>query len=107
MWYQGKSYTGQIAHEYSAIKFIVDQDTAWFNTSDNIIFKPGEIVPVRYQPANHNDAKVDIFIEVWGNTVIYGVVLALIIIITFLHPSIVPYRSKLRIGVRKPFIEIL
>jgi len=107
MWYRGKSYTGQIAHEYSAVKFIVDHDTAWFNTSDNIIFKPGEIVPVRYQVSNHNDAKADIFIEIWGNSVIYGGVLALIIVISFLHPSIIPRRSKLRISLKKPFIEIV
>ena len=107
MWYHGKSYTGQLVHEYSAIKFIAGKDTAWFNTKDNIIFKPGEIVPVRYQANNHYDAKVDMFIEIWGNTVVYGGELALIVIIIFLHPGIIPRRSKIRLGIKRPFIQII
>ena len=105
MWYQGKSYTGQLIHEYSAIKFTTATDTSWFNTSDNIIFKPGEQVPVRYQVKNHADAKVDMFIEIWGNAVVYGGELALIIVFIFLHPSIIPRKSKIKLSSTKPFVQ--
>ncbi len=107
MWYKGKSYTGQIPHEYSAIKFIVDKDTAWFNTNDNIFFEKGEIVPVRYQVNNINDAKVDMFIEIWGNAVVYGGELSLIVLIIFLHPSIIPRKSKIRLNAQKPFLQTI
>ena len=105
MWYKGKSYTGQLPHEYSAIKFIVGKDTAWFNTNDNIIFKPGEIVPVRYQPTNLYDAKVDMFVEIWGDAAVYGGELALIVVIIFLHPAIIPRKSKIRVRASKPFLQ--
>lgn len=106
MRFVGKSYTGQIGHIYSVIRFSTGADTIFFNTSDNIIFKPGDTVPVRYQPANPAGAKVDMFIEIWGDALIYGGMFVLLVLVVTAHPGIVPYRSKIWINIRRPFIKV-
>src|ERR1700730_8109361 len=72
MGFVGKSYSGQIAHVYSVIKFIAGKDTIWFNGNDNILYQPGEVVPVRYQRDNPSEARIDVFPGMWGDTIVYG-----------------------------------
>src|SRR2546423_7554823 len=93
----GKSYTGQIAHVYSVIRFMAGHDTIWFNSNDNILYQPGQIVPVRYQSAHPSEARVNIFVSIWGDTVVYGGIPVLILLVMFLHPELVPRRSRLRL----------
>ncbi|MFT3935135.1 MAG: hypothetical protein QM726_16020 [Chitinophagaceae bacterium] len=107
MWYIGKSYTGQLVHEYSAVRYIVGNDTFHLNTSDNIIFKTGQQVPVRYQKSNHHNARVDMFAEIWGDAVVYGGELALMVLIVFLHPGIIPRKSKIKLAGTRPFVSIV
>ena len=79
----------------------------WFNGNDNVLFKPGEIIPVRYTVDNPKDARIDNFVSIWGDTIVYGGIPALVILIIFLQPLIVPRNSKLRLAMRKPYILIL
>src|SRR5918993_435322 len=80
MSFVGKEYTGQIAHVYSVIKFSANGQTIWFNGNDNVLFKPGETVPVRYSRNNPKDARINIFASVWGDTLIYGGIPAVLIL---------------------------
>ena len=107
MRFVGKSYTGQLVHTYSVIRFFAGRDTVFFNTNDNILFIPGQVVPVRYQIRNPAGAKVDMFVEIWGDTLVYGGMFVLLVIIVFLHPGIVPYRAKIWIGLQKPFLRAI
>jgi hypothetical protein len=107
MCFVGKSYSGQIAHVFSVINFMRGKDTIWFHSNDNILFRRGEIVPVRYQRQDPDDARVDIFVSIWGDTLGYGGVLLLIVMIMFLHPEVVPRGSKLLLITKKPFIKLL
>ncbi len=107
MRFVGKSYTGQLIHSYSVIRFSTGTDTIFFNTNDNIIFTPGQQVAVRYQQNNLHNAKVDIFIEIWGDALVYGGMFVLILAIVFAHPGIVPYRSIIMIGKKPPFVNII
>ena len=106
MGFVGKTYAGQIVHVYSVIKYPAGKDTLWFNGNDNILYKRGEIVPVRYLVDNPSDARINIFTSIWGDTIVYGGIPLLIALISFLHPEIVPYRSKIVIRRRKPFLSL-
>ena len=107
MSFVGKRYSGQMVDTYSVIWFVAGNDTIWFNGKNNILFKEGEEVPVRYQRNDPSDAKVNIFLSVWGNTVIYGGILVVVLLVIFLHPQIIPYRSKIRLNNKKPFVQIV
>jgi hypothetical protein len=91
---------------YSVIKFQVNGNTVWFNGDDNIIYKPGETVPVRYPDDNPKGARINDFVNVWGDTVVFGGLPALVIFFVYIHPLIVPRRSKLRLGWKKPFLQV-
>ena len=105
MRFVGKSYTGQLVHFYSEISFIAGKDTIWFNSEDNTIYKVGEIVPVRYQKNNPSDAKVNIFTNIWNDTVIYGTGPLVILFLVFFHPKGIPGHARFSIGIKKPFIK--
>ncbi len=107
MGFVGKEYSGQIVHVYSVIKFPCKGETIWFNGNDNIIFKPGEAVPVRYSANNPHNARIDCFTSVWGDTVVYGGLPALVILFAYIHPIIVPRKSKLVLSRKKPYLKLV
>lgn len=104
--FTGQSYTGQIGHTYAVVLFKVGRDTVWFNGFDNLLFPKGAIVPVRYQKNDPWEARIDVFASIWGDTLVYGGIPTLILLVLFLHPAIIPYRSRLRLSRKKPFIFI-
>ena len=105
MRFVGKSYTGQLIHFYSQISFPVANDTFWFNSNDNTIFEVGESVPVRYQKNDPANAKVDIFSNIWSDTVIYGAGPLIILLFVFFHPKGIPSRLKVKLSTGKPFLK--
>ena len=106
MSFAGKNITGQYVHQYSVIMFTIGKDSIWFNGADNVIYNEGETVPVRFQLSNPHDARINIFISIWGDTLVFGGIPVLILIVLFLHPQIIPRRSMIRVKTRKPFLEI-
>lgn len=106
MRFVGKAYTGQLIHFYSFVSFPVANDTVWFRSSDNTIFEIGEKVPVIYQANSPEDAKVNIFSNVWADTVVYGAIPLIILLMLFFHPKGIPRNTKLYLGRQKPFIRI-
>ena len=107
MGFAGKEITGQIAHIYSVISFVAGNDTVWFNGNDNVLYKPGEPVPVRYQRLHPSDARINIFGSIWGDTIVYGGLPAIALLIMFLNPFIIPWKSQVRLSVRKPFVKVI
>ena len=107
MSFVGKTYAGQMVYTYSVIWFMVGKDTVWFNGRNDIIFKEGEKVPVRYQRTDPVNAKLNVFLAIWGDTLIYGGIPVLILLVIFLHPMIIPYRSQILLKTKKPFILIV
>mgnify|MGYP003585828930 CR=1 FL=1 len=106
MHYVGKSQSGQIVSIYPVIRFYDGKDSVWFNGASDILLNRGDMVPVLYQRDNHTEAKIDNFISVWGDTVGYAAVPAIIILIVFLQPEIVPRRARVRLAPRSPFIFV-
>lgn len=103
----GKSQTGMIGHSYSVISFRAGKDTIWFNGNDNILFKEGAPVPIRYQRTNPKDARINVFASIWGDTLVYGGIPVLILIVIFLDPKIIPLRSKIILKNKRPFVKII
>jgi hypothetical protein len=75
--------------------------------SPGLGLKKGHLVPVRYQPGKPADAKIDFFIALWGDILVYGGVPFFMLLVTFLHPDVIPYRSGVRLTRKRPFIFIL
>ena len=107
MCFVGKSITGQLEHVYSVFEFYKGNDTIFFNGPDNFIFTQGQKLPVLYHDDDPENAKLDMFLPLWLDTLVYAGIPALILFIVFIHPDVVPYRSKVRISQRKPFVEII
>lgn len=104
--FQGKEYTGQLVHNYTVVMFVVKKDTFFFNTSDNIFFEAGTAIPVRYQIKNPTDAKPGTWSGIWMESIFYSAMPLLVILILLVHPSLIPYRSSLRLCGKPPFIFI-
>ena len=107
MSFHGKSQTGALEHHYSAIGFEAGGDTIWFNGNDNIFFKEGEKIPVRYLKSNPNEARLDIFSSMWGDTLVYGVIPLSILVVLFLHPHIFPRGTRVRLSRARPFVRAI
>jgi hypothetical protein len=106
--FEGMGYAGdQLRPDYSVIYFRHGKDTVFFNGLGNLHLHPGDMIPVRYQSGNPLDAKVDIFAAIWGDSVVYGGIPLLMLLVIFIHPHVVPRRSKLSLTYKKPFIKIV
>lgn len=106
--FTGKDISTQLPHSYSVVMFsVTGKDTVYFNSGDNEIFEPGTIVPVLYQPSQPKDASIDGFMGLWLDCTIYSTIMLVLIGIIFLHPSIVPYRSAIKIQKSKPLISVV
>ncbi|MFM2362906.1 MAG: hypothetical protein RLZZ316_1808 [Bacteroidota bacterium] len=105
MSFNGKTYTGQLGHDYAVIKFVVGNQTFFVNGPDNITYEKGTAVPVRYTSTNPNDARLATFIGLWGDTLVFAGVPCLIILLIALHPGIVRYQSYLIVQRKRPFIK--
>jgi ABC-type phosphate/phosphonate transport system permease subunit len=97
----------QMRSTYSVVAFKLDNDTIWFNASPNLSFKPGDQVPVRYNKNDPNDALLNTFAGIWLSTLIAGGIPLSILLIIFLNRHIVPYRSRVMLSRRKPFITVV
>lgn len=105
--FRGKSYTGMYVHDYTNIMFQANGDTVWYSSTDNLFFKPDEQVTVFYQPGNPKDARLNVFADLWGDTLVYGGIPALLLLVIFLHPKILPCRNKVQLLRRKPFVKVV
>jgi hypothetical protein len=91
---------------YSINLFMYGKDTIWFRGPIQRGIPEGSVIPVRYNPNDPSDAKVGTFFGIWGGTVIYGGMPLLLLLIFFVHPKIIPYRSKVRLSRKKPFVFV-
>ena len=107
MSFVGKTYAGQMVYNYSVVWFMVGRDTIWFNGKNDIIFKEGKQVPVRYQRKDPRIARLNVFFAIWGDTLVFGGIPLLILLVILAHPEIIPYRSKVIVTSSFPFIKIM
>ena len=107
MCFMGKSLNGQLSSTYPVIRFrSLKGDTIYFNGANELMYERGEIIPVRYQESMPAEARIYSFAGLWLDTVIYALVPFLLLLIVFLHPEIIPRRSKIIIG-KKALVKIV
>ncbi|MDQ6610326.1 MAG: DUF3592 domain-containing protein [Bacteroidota bacterium] len=90
---------------YAYISFVAGRDTVYFQGKDDA-FKEGDLVSVRYQAKEPEDAKVATFWSLWGNTLAYCGVPLIFWVICFFAPDIVPKGAKVLVG-HKPFLKVV
>jgi hypothetical protein len=106
MCFMGKSQDGQMVREYPVIRFSSNgRDTVFFNGTENANFNAGVTVPVRFQKSNPSAARINNFTGIWMDTVLYISVPLVFLIIVFLHPDIIPGKSKIALGLH-PLVKI-
>ena len=106
--FAGNGFAGdQVRLDYSIISFRAARMEIWFNGIGNLPYKSGQPVPVRYQPDNPYDARVDIFAAIWGDVLVYSGIPVAMLLAMFLHPNVVPWGSRLRLTRQKPYLQIL
>lgn len=105
--FNGKEYSGQMMKEYAVVTFKTGNQTIWFNGYDDVLFPRHQVISVRYQPSHPEDARIDVFTALWANTLVSTGIATVIFLILWLHPAIVPRRSKLKLTIKKPFIQII
>jgi hypothetical protein len=97
----------QIRFPHSEIWFKDGHDTVWIKGPGGLKLKSGDHVQVRYHPGDPAHAKLDTFIGIWGGTVIYGGIVLLLLIAIAVHPEIIPYRSKVMLTGKRPFLRVV
>jgi len=109
MYFEGHGNLGSVLgiSTYPVIRFKAGKDTFTFNGNVNIPLKADEEVPVRYRTQDPQDAKVNSFICIWGDTFAYGLGPLLIFLIVFFHPDLVPKNARLQIGNKRPYLQFI
>ncbi len=108
MYFTGHGNLGSVLgiSTYPVIWFKANHDTIFFNGNVNIPLKEGERVSVRYHKNNPDDAKINTFSCIWGDSLAYEMGPILIFIIVFFHPDLVPKKSRILLGT-KPIIKFV
>ncbi len=107
MCFMGKSLNGQFSSTYPVIKFNTPKgDTIFFNGLEQAEYQPGQLVPIRYQKNNPNDARINQFAGIWQDTLVYALLPFVLLMMVLLHPEIIPRGAKIIIG-RKPFFSVI
>jgi hypothetical protein len=109
MYFTGHGNFGSVLgiSSYPVIWFMAGKDTIFFNGNVNIPFKEGEKVPVRYRKNNPQDAKINMFSAIWGDTMAYMTGPFLIFLVIFFHPNLVPKKAKISVSGRRPWIRLV
>jgi hypothetical protein len=103
----GGNALDQFPERSSFIYFGYRNDTLWFKAPGGLGLPKGAPIPVRFRKSDPEDARIDSFRSIWLPTVVYGALPLLLLLVTFLHPEIVPWRSRIVLIPRKPFIKVI
>jgi hypothetical protein len=109
MYFTGHGNLGSVlgVSTYPVIWFKAGKDTVFFNGNVNIPLKDGERISIRYRKNNPQDAKMNVFSSLWGDTLAYAMGPLLIILVIFFHPDLVPKKGKIAVTGKKPWIRFL
>ena len=91
---------------YPVIRFKAEKDSVEFRGNIDLRFERGEPVIVRYQKKDPADAKINLPICLWGDTMAYILLPSLFLLVLYFTPDIIPKGSKFEFG-RYPFIRVL
>lgn len=109
MFFTGHGNLGSVLgiSTYPVIWFTAGSDTIYFNGNVNVPLKEGERVSVRYRKNNPQDAKMNEFSSIWGDTMAYMMGPFLIFLIIYFHPDLVPKKTMVVLGKQKPWVRFV
>ena len=109
MYFTGHGNLGSVLgiSTYPVIWFKAGKDTVFFNGNVNIPMKEGEKISVRYQKNDPQNAKMNLFSSIWGDTMAYMLGPMLIFLVIYFHPDLVPKKAKVMIDRKKPWIKFI
>ena len=97
----------QFPQRNSYLYFFYQNHKVWFKGPPGLGLHGGSRVSIRFQPDDPEDAKIDSFYGLWLSAVVYSALPSLLLLVCFLQPQIIPWRSKVLLIPRKPFIIII
>ena len=101
MGFQGRGTAGeQIPLTYSYVYYQPDTALIYFAGPPGLRYQHGDPVPVRYLPDKVTDARVNTFLGLWGDVLVYAGIPEFILLICFLHGQLVPWGSRIKLGVK-------
>ena len=107
MGFAGRGTVGeQLQQTYDYMYIPSGDEKIWVNVSGGTGYQPGDSVSLRYLPSDGINARVNSLIGLWGDILVYEGIPELMLLISFLHPQVVPGGSKLRLSRRRPFVYI-
>ena len=96
---------------HPVIRFKAGKDSLFFNGNSNVGFPDGQLVPVRYQKNDPYDARIDIPVSIWGDTLAWSLFPILVVLVLFLTPQrlqpLIPAKTSIRLTIKKPFVKII
>jgi hypothetical protein len=105
--FMGKEQTGQFMHTYPVVQFRYRDSLYWFNGIDNLIFKEDTPVFICFDHVHPTDARINQFLSMWGDQLVYGGVMLFFLLILFIHPGIIPYKATIQIKRSRPFFSLI
>lgn len=94
--FTGKSQAGQFMHTYAVVQFRYNDSLFLFNGPDNLLFEDDTPVPVRFNPDQPAEARIDQFVSIWGDRLLYAGIPIVLLLIIFFQPDIFPYVIRLQ-----------
>jgi hypothetical protein len=81
-----------------------------FNAPRSLNYKVGDRVPVLYQKNKPSEARVNTWIRIWGDTIVYSLWPVLVLLVMYFTPEssdpIIPKNCRIRFG-KKPILKIV
>jgi hypothetical protein len=112
MGFEGRGTAGdQIALTYWYVYYRPEglgggDERVCFTAPCGLPYKEGDSVMVRYLASDWKSARVVCLVGLWGDILVYGGIPGIILLISFLHPEVVPWGSKVRLSGKRPYISL-
>ena len=96
----------QIRSSHTVCFFIKNNDTIWFNGPPTLKLNEGAAIKVRYKVSNPTNANVMSFRGYWGETIVYGGLVFIVILCAFLNKGVFPKGLKIAGFNKKLLVQI-
>jgi hypothetical protein len=96
---------------HAVIRYKAGKDSAFFNAAMSEELKPGQLVPVLYHESDPEEAQVDAFLGLWGQSMIFMIFPVLVLLILYVTPDrwdpVIPQKCKVVLFGGKTVLRIV
>lgn len=106
--FQGRGNALELLPESASfIYYMYGKDTSWFKALGGLGLPENTPIAVRFHKDDPQSALIDSWRDIWLPTMVYGALPMLVLIVAFIHPHIIPWKSKVIIVRRRPFVKLI